>query len=364
MTPPRKLVLLALAVALPLAACAQPPASNAPQSAASCPACPACAPGSPAAAADANEVVATIGSESITRADLEKSVKAQLIEVDNQRYEILEEGLNNLVSERLLTMEAKAKGKSVQEFQQELLSAPVPEPTDADVQKIYDENKEQLGGKSLDEVKGRIVEYLKNQARAQRAQALLTELRAKNPTSIKLVPPMVDVSAAGREARGGGDSAPIQIIAFSDYECPFCKKAEETVDEVMKAYGNKVNYVHRDYPLPFHKEARPAAEAARCAGEQGKFWEVHDALFKAAKLDEASIAAAVSAAGVDKAKYDDCIKSGRAGTKVDEDMEAGSEVGVSGTPAFFINGRMLSGAQPFDRFKAVIDAELAKAGSK
>jgi protein-disulfide isomerase len=307
-----------------------------------------------------SDVVATVGDTSITRGELEKAVKAQLIEVDNQRYEILEDGLNNLVSEKLLEMEAKASGKSTEDFQKELMTASVAEPSDADVQKVYDENKEQLGGKSLEEVKGRIVEFLKNQGRAQKAQTLLAELRAKYKTDIKLTPPVVEVSDAGRPSRGGGAGAPVTIIGFSDYECPYCKKGEEVIAEVMLLYGDKVRYVHRDYPLPFHKNARPAAEAARCANEQGKFWEVHDALFKAPSLEGSAVVDAAVAAGVDKAKLEACLADGHIKPMIDEDMTAGGDVGVTGTPAFFVNGRMLSGAQPVERFKAIIDAELAK----
>jgi protein-disulfide isomerase len=307
-----------------------------------------------------SDVVATVGDTTVTRAELEKAVKAQLIEVDNQRYEILEEGLNNLVSEKLLALEAKAAGKSTEDYQKELMTASVAEPTDADVQKVYDENKEQLGGKSLEEVKGRIVEFLKNQGRAQKAQTLLAELRTKYKTDIKLTPPVVEVADAGRPSRGGGAGAPITIIGFSDYECPYCKKGEEVIAEVMAAYGDKVRYVHRDYPLPFHKNARPAAEAARCANEQGKFWEVHDALFKAPSLEGTAVVDAAVAAGADKAKLEACLADGHIKPMIDEDMTAGGDIGVTGTPAFFVNGRMLSGAQPIERFKAIIDAELAK----
>jgi protein-disulfide isomerase len=309
------------------------------------------------------DVVATVGDISITRAELEKAVKAQLVEVDNQRYEILEEGLNNLVSEKLLGLQAKAEGKSTEDYQKELMTAEVAEPTDAEIQKIYDENKEQLGGKSLEEVKGRIVEFLKNQGRAQKAQALLADLRTKHPTSIKLTPPIIEVSDGGRASRGGGATAPITIIGFSDYECPYCKKGEEVIAEVMAAYPDKVRYVHRDYPLPFHKAARPAAEAARCAGEQGKFWEVHDALFKAPALTEQNVVEIAVAAGADKTKLEECMTSGRTKSMIDEDMTAGGDVGVTGTPAFFVNGRMLSGAQPLERFKSIIDAELAKSSN-
>lgn len=313
-----------------------------------------------ALAQSADEVVASVGESNITRGDLEKSVKAQLIEIDNQRYEVLEDGLNNLVSEKLLSLEAQAQGKSVEDFQKELMQASVEEPSDEIVQKVYDENKEQLGGKPLEEVRGRIVEFLKNQERAKKAQTLLASLRTKYPTSIKLSPPVVEVSDGGRASRGGGADAPITIIAFSDYECPYCKRGEEVIDEVMKKYGDKVRYVHRDYPLPFHQNARKAAEAARCAGEQGKFWEVHDALFQADAINDEKIAEIVAAQTLDKAKYDACMSEGRTKSMIDEDMAAGGEVGVSGTPAFFVNGRLLSGAQPIERFSGIIDAELAK----
>lgn len=308
-----------------------------------------------------SEVVATIGTVTITRGDLEKSVKAQLIEKDNERYEILEEGLNNMVSEKLLDMDAKARGKTVEEYQKELMSAPVADPTDAEVQKVYDENKGQLGGKTLDEVKGRIVEYLKNQARAQKAQALLAELKTKYSPVLKLSPPVIEVTDGGRESRGGDNDAPVTIIAFSDYECPYCKKSEVVVAEVMTTYGTKVRYVHRDYPLPFHKFAAPAAMTARCAGQQGKFWEAHDALYKAELSDE-SIAKVVSDLGLDKAKMDACMADPKTKAMIDADQSAGGEVGVSGTPAYFINGRMISGAQPLEKFKDIIDSELAKKG--
>ncbi len=176
-----------------------------------------------------------------------------------------------------------------------------------------------------------------------------------------LDPPKVDVDTGGREARGGGESAPVTIVAFSDYECPFCRRAEGTVAQVLETYGDKVRYVHRDYPLPFHSHAHDAAEAARCAGDQGKFWEYHDRLFETAKLTLDDLKQHATELGLDRTKFDECLASGKYESAVDADLQAGSEVGVSGTPAFFINGRMLSGAQPFERFKEVIDAELARA---
>ncbi|HYB99044.1 MAG TPA: thioredoxin domain-containing protein [Candidatus Limnocylindrales bacterium] len=310
-------------------------------------------------AAMAEEIVATVGDQNITRSELEKSVKAELMKNEQERYEILEQGLDNMVSDKLLEMEAKTRGTTVEALKQELMSAEVPEPTAEQIQALYDQAKEQLGGQTLDQVKPRIIEYLKGQERAKKAQALLAELRTKHPTAIKLAPPTVEVSDAGREAKGPAN-AKVTIIAFSDYECPFCKRADETVHQVLKEYEGKIRYVHRDYPLPFHKNARKAAMAARCAGDQGKFWEFNEALFKATDISEPKLGEIATTLTLDKAKFDECLASDKYKTMIDEDVEAAGEAGVSGTPAFFINGRMLSGAQPLERFKALIDAELQK----
>jgi protein-disulfide isomerase len=156
----------------------------------------------------------------------------------------------------------------------------------------------------------------------------------------------------------------VTIIAFSDYECPFCKRAEQTVEEVVKAYGDKVRVVHRDFPLAFHANARPAAEAAHCANAQGKFWPYHSKLFTSADLSADKLKALATEVGLDRAKFDDCVAKHQFKAAVDQDVADGSDVGVTGTPAFFINGRLLSGAQPFEKFKEVIDEELAQTKGK
>src|SRR5262249_23531790 len=200
--------------------------------------------------------------------------------------------------------------------------------------------------------------FLKQQKAAEAQQAFLTELKKKNPTKIALKPPVVEVSAAGRPQRGSA-SAPITIIAFSDYECPYCKRAHTTVEEVMKTYGDKVKLVYRDYPLPFHEHARPAAEAAACANAQGKFWEYHQKLWGASDLSTEKLKAMAGEIGLDQQKFDDCLAKQQFKADIDKDIADGSSVGVTGTPAFFINGRMISGAQPFGKVKERSDQELA-----
>src|SRR5215471_2637016 len=254
----------------------------------------------------AAEPVATVAGTPISREDLEKHVKPKLVEIENERYEALNEGLEEMISEQLFEKEAKSRNVTVEQLEATEITAKVPEPTDAEIQKVYDENKSQLGNQTLDQVKPRIVEFLKQQKAGERQQAFVDELKAKYKTTINLKPPVVEVATAGRPARGP-DKAPITIIAFSDYQCPYCKRAHATVEQVMKTYGDKVKLVYRDYPLPFHENARPAAEAAACANAQGKFWEYHQKLWGASDLSTEKLKAMAGEVGLDQQKFDDCL---------------------------------------------------------
>jgi protein-disulfide isomerase len=314
-----------------------------------------------AIAGAAGQTVATVGDRAISQSEVEEHIRAKLIELDNERYEAMREGLDEIVAEELLKQEAKARGMTPEALEKQEIEAKVTAPTDAEIQKLYDDNKAQLGGQTLEQLKPRIVEYLKNQKEEERRTAYLGELKKKYKTTVALKPPVVNVETAGRPERGAAN-APVTIVMFSDYECPFCKRGETVIEQVMKAYPDKVRLVFRDYPLPMHPNARPAAEAAACANAQGKYWPYHDKLFaNQTALDEAKLKAYAQEVGLDTAKFDDCLTKKPFKTAIDRDIADGAKVGVNGTPAFFINGRMLSGAQPFDKFKEVIDEELASA---
>jgi len=307
----------------------------------------------------ADQPVATVAGHPITRAELDKSVKAKLVEIDNERYEALRDGLDELVTAELYKLEAKARNTTPEKLQQEL-TAKIPEPTDAEVQKVYDDNKQALKDATLESVKPRIVEYIKQQKAAQAEQDFLDGLRKKYPTVINLQPPKIDVGTGGRPERGPKTAA-VTIIEFSDYECPFCKKAEESVQQVLKTYGDKVRFIYRDFPLDIHADARPAAEAAHCANAQNKFWEYHDKLITSQDLSADKLKTLADEVKLDRAKFDECVAKQQFKADIDKDISDGADVGVTGTPAFFINGRMLSGAEPFEKFKEIIDEELAHA---
>jgi len=162
----------------------------------------------------------------------------------------------------------------------------------------------------------------------------------------------------------GDKNAPVTIVSFEDYQCPYCKRAfDQTLPQLKKEYidTGKVKLVFRDYPLSFHPEAQPASESAECADDQGKFWEYHDELYKnQASLGQSLYTQIATDLGLDVSKFQSCLDSGKYAEEVQSDFAYGSSVGVSGTPTFFINGIKLVGAQPYEAFKQVIDAELAK----
>jgi protein-disulfide isomerase len=238
----------------------------------------------------------------------------------------------------------------------------VSDPPDAEIQKVYDNAK--ASGRQLppiDQVKPDIVKYLKERGTGEARKAFVDKLKAEAKVEMMLPPlllPKVEVAADGPSR--GDAKAPITIVEFSDYQCPFCGRAEESVKKVLENYKGKVRVVFRDFPLPFHDKAPKASEAAHCAGDQGKYWEMHEKLFANQQaLDVPQLKDHAKGIGLDAGKFDKCLDSGDKAKIVESSKKAGEEAGVSGTPAFFINGRPLSGAQPYEKFKEVIDSELA-----
>ena len=160
----------------------------------------------------------------------------------------------------------------------------------------------------------------------------------------------------------GPEDAPITLVAFSDYQCPYCKKwHDDAFERLMKEYKGKLRFVYRDFPLnSIHPQAAPAAQAANCAGEQNAFWEYHNALFSYKyDLGEQAFEQYALELKLDAAALMECVRSGRYAEEVDADLQFAAEFGIQSTPTFFLNGIPIVGAQPYDVFKQIIDLELA-----
>lgn len=186
-----------------------------------------------------------------------------------------------------------------------------------------------------------------------------------NPSNVK-----VDVSIDD-DPMLGNKRAKVTIVEFSDYQCPFCRSFfEQAYPQIKKEYidTGKVRLVYRDYPLSFHAMAAPSAQAAECADDQGKYWEMHDKIFaEQVKLGQGTVQYTnddlkkwAVQIGLNSGTFNQCFDSGKYKAEVEKDLADGSAAGVTGTPSFFINGRLLVGAQPFSAFKALIDEELKK----
>jgi protein-disulfide isomerase len=313
-----------------------------------------------------NEVVATVGSTSVTLAEVDDKALEQpasnfgSAKLSQALYEARRAALDDIVSNRLLDEAAKAQGMERSALIEKEITSKIAPVSDTDVASWYQANQGRLQGAALDQVRQPIRAFL-IQERMQGIRATYIDA-LKNKTSVKVMldAPRQKVSSANSASKGSA-SAPVEIIEFSDFQCPFCLRADPTVRQVLSTYGDRIRFVYRHYPLPNHPMARPAAEAAACAGEQGKFWPYHDLLFaNPSKLADADLKQHAASLGLNAAQFNSCVDTHKLQPQIDRDLKDGEEAGVNGTPAFFINGRMISGAQPYEVFKKIIDEELEK----
>jgi len=241
------------------------------------------------------------------------------------------------------------------------VDAKVPDPTDVELKALYVVQREQLG-KPFEEVKAQLQSILRNARIRQAREEYSAHLRDQAKVAVLMSPPRVEVAADPARVRGN-PKAKVMIVEFSDFQCPFCQKAEVTVKSVLAKHEGVVALSYRDMPLTgIHPMAMGAAEAGRCAGEQGKFWEMHDAMFSdQAGLDRDGLVGKAKKLKLDENQFQTCLTSEKYKAQIQQDSQEGSRFGINGTPAFFINGIFLNGAQPESAFDALIKDELAAA---
>ena len=304
-----------------------------------------------------DRVVARIGTRSITLGQVEQSVALSLYQADQQRSQLLHQGLQRLIDEELLETEASRKGVTVSQLvadasQSESIArlANIPAP----VKRI--ERGKAHEDSNLDTPRD-------PQEQARLRQALLVALRRQVNIRIDFPDPELPILpvSADDDPSVGPASAPVTIVEFSDFQCPYCKLSVPLMKEILAKYPDKVKVVYRDYPGPNHPHAQQAAEAAQCAGDQGKFWEYHDSLFdRQAPGTGWNFTELAKEIGLNQDAFATCLNTGRYREEVAKDLHDGFKLGVTSTPTFFINGRPLVGARPFADFKALIDRLLTQ----
>jgi protein-disulfide isomerase len=349
--PLRVSLVAAAAAALTFSACNKPAATT-----------PTTTTAAPGTGENPDLPIAKYNDVTITLKDVDAKIASQLKQMDKQKMELRQQAAEQIALEALAKAEAAKVGQTDEQWIKAQMEAKLPPPSDAEILKVFEENKARMPpGSTVESMREQIIGFLQKDKGREIAMGIFEDLKKKGNYQVLIEEPRVQVEAKG-PGRGPVD-APITIVEFSDFECPFCSRAEEAVTQVMEKYPGKVRLVFRHFPLSFHANAPKAAEASACADEQGKFWEMHKQLFANQKaITVPELKQHAGAIGLDQAKFDACLDGGSKKAIVDADTKAGSEAGVSGTPAFFINGKLLSGAQPFSEFEKVIEAELKKKG--
>jgi protein-disulfide isomerase len=321
---------------------------------------PASSPSSTAGAA-ASDVAATLDGAAITLAEVDERAKLSLLKVRQEEYEARKQALDAIIVERLLQKEAESRGIGVEQLLKDEVDRQIPEPDPARVAQVYEQNRARFGTKPRAAVEAELVQAFRDRARAEYRETFANQLRGKAQVAVNLDPPRTAVVSPASAPSLGPEGAPVTIVGFADFQCPYCQRAQETIDQVLKAYSSQVQFVHRDFPLDSHARAFVAARAARCAGEQGRYWEYYRSLMlDKGDMGDGDLRQRAVALKLDLPPFQSCVASERHDVAIREGVEAGMKLGVSSTPTFFVNGQMLLGARPFEDFKDVIEAELRR----
>jgi len=319
--------------------------------------------------------VAVVNGQTITQEELEKAAAGELKGLETRKLqndaslaqdkqEVLQKVLEELVAEKLIEAEAAKEKKTKEQLLEAEVESNIDTPSAEEVEAFYDANKERIPI-AKDQALPQVKAYLIDRSRSRYRDMLLTRLKKDFGFKSYLEPLRAQIATTGFPSRGVA-TAPVTIVEFSDFECPYCGGLFPTLKQVEKNYPQTVRIVYRQFPLSnLHPHAMKAAEASLCANEQNKFWEFHDSMFgNQRELSIADLKQRAVDLKLDSPAFNQCLDSGREAAAIQADIQEGARAGVSGTPAMFINGRFLSGNQPYAEIKDVIEDELQRKGAK
>jgi len=310
-------------------------------------------------------VIATVGGQPILSATLEERMKPVIYKLRFSAYQVTRDALDRTLNDMLLLAEAKRRNIPPEDVIRTEVTDKVTSPTDAEVEKFYNENKERING-DLGSVKYQIATYLRDTKSRQLEGALSERLRKTADVKIFLHEPealVQTINTSGEPSRGDAN-APVTVVEFTDFQCPACAAMQPVLDQVLPTFGTKVRFVVRNYPLAKHANARKAAEAADAANAQGKFFEYTAILFKRQDaLDVPSLKKYATEVGLDRARFDSELDNGVHAADVKHDLNDGEIYGIDATPTVFINGVKLMDYTP-EGLTAAINKALAKVGRK
>ena len=315
----------------------------------------------PARAQTGGSAPAVVNGRRIALQEVDDSILPQLLPLQRQIYELRRKALDNLISGVILEAEAERRGVTVEELRRRLTDVKVAVPP-AEVEKLYAENASALAAMSPDEARERIRLDLESQARMRHYLDALSKLREGARVEIHLEEVRLPVTVGGPAFTRGPEGAPVTIVEFSDFQCPYCRAVQPALKQVIEGYGGNVRLVFKHLPLTdIHPQAMPAALAAFCAGEQDAFWQYHDALFASDDLSPAWLDKTAARLGLNLPRFKSCLGSEKARSAISRDAREARGLGINGTPTFVINGKLFQiqpGSPAWTQLKAELNRTL------
>ncbi len=308
-------------------------------------------------------VVAKLDGESIQIKELDAFLKNELRELRDEETRMRRQGLEQLINERLVTKAAKKESLTNEAYLKKYIEDTVPKPDAATIDSFFKQHQAELPkGAKIEDYREQITSFLSRDAYVAKAREMYQSLRSKAKIEVLLQdPPRERVKLEAVGPSEGPEAAAVTMVIFSDFECPFCGRAVGLVKKLRAAYPDRLRVVFRQFPLESHKHAEDAAMASLCANEQKMFWDYHDLMFSnQGDLSREKLVGHATGLGMDTEKFSTCLTSGKYREQVQKDRKAGMDIGISGTPAFVINGMLMQGMEPYESFVKLIDSELPK----
>lgn len=306
-------------------------------------------------------VLVEIDGAKLTSADIERERPTALFHARNTFYEGEKKAILSFVDDYLLKRQAQRENVTVDQLLERHVNSLIAKDPPEDALRVYYEGVDTT--EPYEAVRGQIVAHIREVRLSKAKAAYLQSLRAQAKVELHLAPPRAEVATKEIPVRGT-PNAPVTIVEYADYECPYCQQAEPIVRKVLDSYDGKVAFTYKDVPLPMHSHAQKASEAAQCAGDQGKFWEFHDLLYTSRQLEMSQLKADARQLKLDGEVFDKCLDSGQKLERVKSQLSEGQSLGLEGTPSFFVNGRFVSGNLGYDEWRRIIDEEIVATSAR
>ena len=300
--------------------------------------------------------LADVDGVKLTRGEFERRYTARLFQARNNYQEAERKALDDFIEQYLIERAAKKENLTVEKLMEKHVDKMVAVDPSDEALKVYFEGVETT--ESFESVKGKIIDSLRQRRMTKLKAAYLLSLKTEANIILRMAPVRANISMKNVPVRGV-PNAPITLVEYADYECPYCLQIQPSLQKLEAEYKGKLAFAYKDVPLPMHANAQKAAEATHCAAVQDKYWEMHDMLLTKKELEVPALKGYARAMKLDGAAFDKCLDSGATAGIVKESLAEAQTMGVQGTPSFFVNGRAISGAANYDRIKELIEEELS-----